>query len=48
MTARAYDSEYLPLAQRVMGDMFDFAINEMGIGADWFADLSLRRTYRGR
>ena len=26
----AYDELYLPLAQRVMGDMFDYAVNTLG------------------
>ncbi|NLG02734.1 MAG: XRE family transcriptional regulator, partial [Clostridia bacterium] len=25
----AYDSDYLPLAQRVLGDMYDFAVNTL-------------------
>ncbi len=31
MTNCAYDEMYLPLAQRVMGDMYDFAVNTVGM-----------------
>ena len=29
MAMCAYDEEYLPLAQRVLGDMLDYAVNTL-------------------
>lgn len=37
MMIRAYDEEYLPLAQRVLGDMLDYAVNTL--------DYELRQFY---
>ena len=34
MEIHAYDEEYLPYAQRVLGDMLDFAVNTCGMEAD--------------
>ena len=34
MEIHAYDDEYLPYAQRVLGDMLDFAVNTCGMEAD--------------
>ena len=39
MEIHAYDSEYTALAQRVMGDMFDFAIVSLGILPEVFSDI---------
>lgn len=39
MAIRAYDEEYLECAQRVMGDMMDFALVTLGIEAGLFADI---------
>ncbi len=37
MEIHAYDEEYLPYAQRVLGDMLDFAVNTCGMEAnDYF------------
>ena len=36
---RAYDEEYVALAQRILGDAFDFAVLTVGVEADYFADL---------
>ena len=41
MTNYAYDEMYLPLAQRVMGDMYDYAVNTMGISLTTFHDMFL-------
>lgn len=35
----AYDELYLPLAQRVLGDMYDFAVNTLGYGLAKFNDM---------
>lgn len=39
MAIRAYDEMYVDCAQRVMGDMMDFAIVTLGIEAELFADV---------
>lgn len=39
MEIHAYDEEYVPLAQRILGDMMDFAIVTLGIEVGKFADL---------
>lgn len=35
----AYSELYLPLAQRVMGDMYDYAVNTLGMGLQEFHKL---------
>ena len=35
----AYDEMYLPLAQRVMGDMYDYAVNTLGMELDSFHEM---------
>ncbi len=35
----AYDEMYLPLAQRVMGDMYDFAVNTVGMTLPAFHEM---------
>lgn len=35
----AYDELYLPLAQRVMGDMFDYAVNTLSIRIEEFFNM---------
>ncbi len=35
----AYDEMYLPLAQRVMGDMYDFAVNTVGMTLSSFHEM---------
>lgn len=35
----AYDEMYLPLAQRVMGDMYDFAVNTVGMTLTSFHEM---------
>ena len=37
----AYDVEYLPLSQRVMGDMYDFAVNTLNIALEEFHKMFL-------
>ena len=39
MTNCAYDEMYLPLAQRVMGDMYDFAVNTVGMTLAAFHEM---------
>ena len=39
MTSCAYDEMYLPLAQRVMGDMYDFAVNTVGMTLSAFHEM---------
>ena len=39
MEIHAYSEEYVLSAQRVVGDMFDFAIVTLGLDADWFAAM---------
>ena len=39
MTNCAYDEMYLPLAQRVMGDMYDFAVNTVGMTLPAFHEM---------
>ena len=39
MTNCAYDEMYLPLAQRVMGDMYDFAVNTVGMALAAFHEM---------
>ncbi len=39
MTNCAYDEMYLPLAQRVMGDMYDFAVNTVGMPLPAFHEM---------
>ena len=41
MGMRAYDEDYLGTAQRVMGDMMDFAVNSYGFDADEFFGMFL-------
>ena len=41
MTIRAYSDLYIDLAQRVCGDMLDFAVNEVGMKADEYMALFL-------
>lgn len=41
MTNCAYDEMYLPLAQRVMGDMYDYAVNTVGVDLTMFHDMFL-------
>lgn len=41
MEIRAYDEAYLRLAQRILGDAFDFAVNTLHIDADAFMDAFL-------
>lgn len=38
---RAYDKEYLPLAQRVLGDMLDYAVNTLDIALGDFYTMFL-------
>lgn len=37
----AYDEEYLPLAQRVMGDMLDYAVNTLDFELNEFYTMFL-------
>ncbi len=37
----AYDEMYLPLAQRVMGDMYDYAVNTVGMALTTFHEMFL-------
>ena len=37
----AYDELYLPLAQRVMGDMYDYAVNTLETKIDEFQKMFL-------
>lgn len=39
MKCCAYDEMYLPLAQRVMGDMLDYAVNTIGLTLRSFYDM---------
>ena len=39
MISCAYDEKYLPLAQRVMGDMYDFAVNTVGMTLTSFHEM---------
>ena len=41
MAHYAYDEMYLPLAQRVMGDMYDYAVNTLGYEIKTFHDMFL-------
>ncbi len=41
MTNCAYDEMYLPLAQRVMGDMYDYAVNTLGMTLASFHEMFL-------
>lgn len=39
MMTYAYDKLYLPLAQRIMGDMYDYAVNTLGYVIDIFHEM---------
>ena len=39
MRSCAYDEMYLPLAQRVMGDMYDYAVNTLGMALSAFHEM---------
>ena len=39
MEQRAYDELYLPLSQRVMGDMYDYAVNTLKIPIEKYHEL---------
>lgn len=39
MMTYAYDELYLPLAQRVLGDMYDFVVNTLGYSLSRFHDM---------
>ena len=41
MAIRAYDEDYLPYAQRILGDMLDFAVNTYEIDIDQFFGMFL-------
>lgn len=41
MEIRAYDEDYLSGAQRILGDMMDFAVNSCGMEPDEYFDLFL-------
>ena len=43
MTNCAYDEMYLPLAQRVMGDMYDYAVNTLGMTLASFQNYGKRK-----
>jgi len=36
----AYNEDYVPLAQRILGDMFDFAVNSCDLDLDEVFRLS--------
>ena len=38
MEMHAYDDVYLESSQNIMGHMFDYAVNELGMNLDDFAD----------
>jgi len=38
MAIRAYDEDYLPYAQRILGDMLDFAVNTYEFGITHFVE----------
>ncbi|MBQ1547744.1 MAG: XRE family transcriptional regulator, partial [Lachnospiraceae bacterium] len=39
MTDYAYDELYLPLSQRVMGDMYDYAVNTLSVDIAKYHDM---------
>ena len=41
MRIYAYDADYLDSAQKIMGDMLDFAVNSYGFDADDFFSMFL-------
>ncbi len=41
MEIHAYAEDYLPYAQRILGDMFDFAVNSCGLDGDEFFGMFL-------
>ncbi len=41
MEMHAYDEDYLPYAQRILGDMFDFAVNSCKLDGDEFFGMFL-------